>query len=187
KVISEVPELALSPSRFYRQALHAPRPVPIRNRSMASGPPVVVVEDDPWTRPIGVVLDPATSGERCAAFADFMSPDEPDFAGWCDALRARAGGLYPGDVRLVRSSAELRANLPNARALVVESLAVGADELGCAPQLEVVHQYGAVLRNIDVAACRAAGVKVLGLRRRANMACAEHAFALMLTLARRIH
>jgi phosphoglycerate dehydrogenase-like enzyme len=44
-----------------------------------------------------------------------------------------------------------------------------------------------VLRNIDVAACAAAGVKVLGVRRRANIACAEHAFALMLTLARRIH
>src|SRR5215216_3156613 len=154
---------------------------------MASNPPVVVVEDDPWTRLIGVVLDPTTSEERRAAFADFMSPDEPDFAGWCDALRARAGGLYPSEVRLVPSRAELRVDLPVAAALVVESFAVGTEELGCAPQLQVVHKYGAVLRNIDVAACVAAGVKVLKLRRRANIACAEHAFALMLTLARRIH
>src|SRR5207245_4337463 len=101
--------------------------------------------------------------------------------------RARAGGLYPSDVRLVPSPAELRANLPPARALVVESFAVGMEELGCAPHLEVVHKYGAVLRNIDVAACAAAGVKVLRVRRRANIACAEHAFALMLALARRIH
>src|SRR4029077_12874568 len=43
-----------------------------------------------------------------------------------------------------------------------------------------------VLRNIDVAACEAGGVKVLGVRRRANIACAEHAFALMLALVRRI-
>jgi lactate dehydrogenase-like 2-hydroxyacid dehydrogenase len=43
-----------------------------------------------------------------------------------------------------------------------------------------------VLRNIDVAACEARGVKVLGVRRRANIACAEHAFALMLALVRRI-
>jgi phosphoglycerate dehydrogenase-like enzyme len=147
----------------------------------------VVVEDDPWTRLIGVVLDPTTSEERRAAFADFMSPDEPDFAGWCEALRARVGGLYPSEVRLVPSHAELRAKLPPARALVVESFAVGLQELGCAPQLKVVHKYGAILRNIDVAACAAAGVKVLGVRRRANIACAEHAFALMLTLARRIH
>ena len=150
-------------------------------------PPTVVVEDDPWTRLIGVVLDPTTSEERRAAFADFMSPDEPDFAGWCDALRARAGALYPSDVRLVPSHAQLRVNLAPARALVVESLPVGPQELACGPHLQVVHKYGAVLRNVDVAACDAAGVKVLSVRRRANIACAEHAFALMLTLARRMH
>src|SRR5438874_5486090 len=120
---------------------------------MPENPPIVVVEDDPWARLIGVVLDPTTPAERCAAFADFMSPDEPDFAGWCDKLRARAGRLYPSEVRLVPSHAELRINLPPARALVVESSAVGTEELRCAPQLKVVHKYGAVLRNIDVAAC----------------------------------
>jgi phosphoglycerate dehydrogenase-like enzyme len=154
---------------------------------MASNPPIVVVEDDPWTRLIGVVLDPTTSEERRAAFADFMSPDEPNFAGWCDDLRARAGGLYPSEVRLVPSHADLRVNLAPARALVVESFPVGTQELECAPELKVVHKYGAVLRNIDTAACAAAGVKVLSVRRRANIACAEHAFALMLALARRIH
>ncbi len=154
---------------------------------MASNGPILVVEDDPWTRLIGVVLDPTTSEERCAAFADFMSPDEPNFVGWCDALRARAGALYPSEVRLVPSQTELRDNLSAACALVVESFAVGPQELRCAPKLKVVHKYGAVLRNIDVAACAAAGVKVLGVRRRANIACAEHALALMLTLARRIH
>ena len=154
---------------------------------MNSSPPIVVVEDDPWTRLIGVVLDPTTSEERRAAFADFMSPDEPDFRGWCERLRARVGRLYPSEVRLVPTPAELHVNLPSARALVVESFAVGPDELGCASHLKVVHKYGALLRNIDVAACAAAGVKVLGVRRRANIACAEHAFALMLTLARRMH
>src|SRR5215471_14904025 len=154
---------------------------------MTSRSTIIVVEDDPWTRLIGIVLDPATSDERRAAFADFMSPDEPDFSGWCEKLRARAGALYPSEVRLTRSPAELREQLAPARALVVEAFTVGAEELACAPQLEVVHKYGAILRNIDVAACVAAGVKVLGVRRRANIACAEHAFALMLTLARLIH
>jgi phosphoglycerate dehydrogenase-like enzyme len=64
---------------------------------------------------------------------------------------------------------------------------VGPDELACAGRLKVVQKYGAVLRNIDVAACAAAGIKILGVRRRANIACAEHAFALMLALARRMH
>jgi phosphoglycerate dehydrogenase-like enzyme len=154
---------------------------------MASTLPVIVVEDDPWTRLIAVVLDPATSPERRAAWADFMSPDEPDFAGWCDALRTRLGGLYPCEVRLVSSRGELSDSLAVARALVVESFAVGAAELERAPRLRAVHKYGAILRNIDVAACTAAGVKVLGVRRRANIACAEHAFALMLALARRLH
>src|SRR3954464_14403665 len=155
--------------------------------SMKSNLPVVVVEDDPWTRLIGVVLDPTTSEERRAAFADFMSPDEPDFARWCDDLRARAGELYPSEVRLVPSQAELCVELPSACALIVESFAVGTGELRCAPQLKVVQKYGALLRNIDVPACTAAGIKVLGVRRRANIACAEHAFALMLTPAPRIH
>src|SRR5262249_4528833 len=154
---------------------------------MEANPPIVVVEDDPWTRLIGVVLDPATSAERRAAFADFMSPDEPGFAGWRDGLRERVGTLYPSEVRLVSSQEELRANLEAARGLGVESFVVGAEELARAPELKVVHKYGGILRNIDAAACAAAGIKVLGLRRRANIACAEHAFALMLALARRLH
>src|SRR5262249_48170768 len=158
----------------------------VQRHEMPATPPVIVVEDDPWTRLIGVVLDPGPSEEGRAAFADFMSPDEPDFACWCDQLRARAGRLYPSDVRLVPSHAELPAKLAPGRALVVETFAVGTKELERAPKLKVVHKYGAVLRNIDVPACEAAGVKVLGVRRRANIACAEHAFALMLSLARRI-
>src|SRR3954466_1674264 len=141
---------------------------------MKSNLPVVVVDDDPWPRLIGVVLAPTTSKERQAAFADFMSPDEPDFARWCDDLRARAGGLYPSEVRLAHSQAELRVKLPAACALIVESFAVGTDELRCAPQLKVVQKSGALLPNMVAAACAAAGIRVLGVRRRANIACAEH-------------
>jgi phosphoglycerate dehydrogenase-like enzyme len=43
------------------------------------------------------------------------------------------------------------------------------------------------LRNIDTAPCAEKGVRVLTLRRRANVSCAEHAFALMLTLARKLN
>jgi phosphoglycerate dehydrogenase-like enzyme len=149
--------------------------------------PTIVVEDDAWTRLVAVVLDPTTGAERFAAFSDFMSPDEPNFAGWCNGLRKAVPGLFPSEVRLVASQAELCRSLAGAHALVVESFAVGNRELAAAPHLKVVHKYGAVLRNIDVPACRAAGVAVLGVRRRANIACAEHAFALMLALARHIH
>ena len=135
---------------------------------------------------IGVVLDPTTGNERLTAFADFMSPDLPDFRGWCDKVRKAAGSLYPSEVKLVHSQTELRESLGPAEAIVVESLRVGAEELGCAPNLKAVHKYGMLFRNIDVAACEARGIEVLGVRRRANIACAEHAFALMLSLARKL-
>jgi phosphoglycerate dehydrogenase-like enzyme len=148
--------------------------------------PVLVVEDDVWARLIGVVLDPTTSQERWTAFADFMSPDLLDFGGWCDRIRSAVGSLYPSDVRLVGTKEELHDHLASAQAIVVESLRIGEEELALAPRLKVVHKYGKILRNIDVDTCEARGVKVLAVRRRANVACAEHAFALMLTLARQI-
>ena len=152
---------------------------------MGLSKPVLVVEDDPWTRLIAVVLDPTTSQERWTAFADFMSPDLPDFRGWCDKVRQAALLLFPSEVKLVSSKRELQSNLETAEAIVTESLSVGEEELALAPLLKVVHKYGMVLRNIDVTACDAHGVKVLGVRRRANISCAEHAFAMMLMLARR--
>src|SRR5713226_5916558 len=105
---------------------------------MTKNRPVLVVEDDAWTRLIAVVLDPATSAERTAAFADFMSPDEPDFQAWCEQIRQGAGSLNPSEVRLVSSQADLRANLEDADALVTESLVIGAEELKLAQHLKVV-------------------------------------------------
>lgn len=152
---------------------------------MLASQPVLVVEDDVWARLIGVVLDPTTTEQRVAAFADFMAPDLPDFRGWCDQVRAGAGPLFPSDVRLVASAAELRDNLADAQTIVIEALSVGEAELALAPRLKAVHKYGMIFRNIDAAACAARGIKVLGIRRRANISCAEHAFTLMLMLARR--
>jgi phosphoglycerate dehydrogenase-like enzyme len=154
---------------------------------MPATKPVLIVEDDVWARLVGVVLDPTTPEERRAAFADFVSPDLPDFRGWCDQVRQAAGRLFPSEVRLVASAAELRDNLASVEAIVTEALAIGAEELAMAPRLQAVHKFGMLFRNIDVAAAAARGVKVLGVRRRANVSCAEHAFALMLTLSRQMH
>jgi len=147
----------------------------------------LLVEDDPITRFIEVVLDPACSQERQAAFADFVAHDVPDFAGWCAQVRQRATRLYPANVRLVATPEELSAHVGEADALVVESLPVLESDLARVRRLKVVQKFGMTLRNIDTAACTTRGVKVLTLRRRANIACAEHAFTLMLMLARRIH
>ncbi len=147
----------------------------------------LVVEDDRFLRVVGIVLDPSTSVERRDAYADFFAHDEPDFAGYCERLRAHMGALFPCDVRLVDTQEKLRAALPGSRALVVESLKVGEAELAIGGDLRVVQKYGFKPRNIDTAACAARDVKVLTIRRRANIACAEHAIALMLTLARKLH
>jgi phosphoglycerate dehydrogenase-like enzyme len=150
-------------------------------------PPVVVAEDDRFLRVVEVALDPNASAERTAAFADFFAHDEPDFAGWCDKVRRGARNLYPAEVRLVATQEALRANLAEADVLVVESLAAGPEEIAAAPKLKAVQKFGTDLRRIDEAACAARGVKVLTIRRRANIACAELALTLMLMLARRVN
>jgi phosphoglycerate dehydrogenase-like enzyme len=89
-------------------------------------------------------------------------------------------------VRLVSTREELHTALPDADAVVVERLPIGADELALAPRLRAVQKYGTVLRNIDTRACAGRGIPVLTLRRRANIACAEHAWALLLALTRKL-
>jgi phosphoglycerate dehydrogenase-like enzyme len=150
-------------------------------------PNTLVVEDDRFLRIVQVALDPNASRERIAAFTDFFAHDEPDFAGWCAKLRAKAQGLYPAEVRLVETQDELRENLATAHALIVESLSVDESAIAAAPRLKAVQKYGVDLRRIDSKACAAKGVTVLTLRRRANIACAELALTLMLMLARRVN
>jgi phosphoglycerate dehydrogenase-like enzyme len=147
--------------------------------------PVLVVEDDVFLRLIGVVLDPTTNAERRAAFADFFAHEEPDFAGWCVRVRACAPGLAGAEVRFVDSEDALRANLGDADALVIEGLPLTAADLVAAPRLKAVQKYGVGMRDIDTAAAAARGVKLITLRRRANIACAEHAMGLMLALAKK--
>jgi phosphoglycerate dehydrogenase-like enzyme len=149
--------------------------------------PIIVVENDPFPRLLQAFLEAGPAPERTAAIADFVAHDLPDFSGWLNGVRRNAVGLYPAEVRLASSQQELHEQLPGAAALVTESLTVGPAELAIADRLQVVQKYGTVLRNIDTAACAARGVEVLTLRRRANVGCAEYAFALMLSLAKKLN
>ncbi|MGE0556987.1 MAG: 2-hydroxyacid dehydrogenase [Burkholderiales bacterium] len=146
----------------------------------------LVVENDPFLRLLGVILDPTTPAERVAAFADFFTHDLPDFDGWLNQLRSRLPHLNPARVTLVDSSDELHSALPDADFAVLESLPFAAEELAAAPKLRAVQKYGLIARNIDTAACAARNVAVLTLRRRANIACAEHAMMMMLGLSRQL-
>jgi phosphoglycerate dehydrogenase-like enzyme len=146
--------------------------------------PLLVVEDDPFLRVLQVILD-LSRAERYAAMADFFA-HEANFGDYCARVRAAAGGLFPARVQLVETQEELRGALAEARGAVVEALTFGRDDLAAAPKLRFVQKYGLGLGNIDTAACAERGVPVLNIRRRANIACAEHALALMLTQARKL-
>ena len=148
--------------------------------------PVVVAQDDVIIRTVQVVLDPDTPAERRAAFADYFSVDVPDFDSWLNHIRAQVPGLFPATVRMVKDQDAFHAALPDADAVVIESLAMGETELALADRLKVVQNFGTDLRNIDQEACARRGVAVKPLRRRVNIAVAEHAMALMLALAKRI-
>ena len=148
--------------------------------------PVVVAQDDVIIRTVQVVLDPETPAERRAAFADYFSIDVPDFDSWLERVRAQVPGLYPATVRMAGDREAFHAALPDADAAVIESLSMGEAELALAGRLKVVQNFGTDLRNIDQEACARHGVAVKPLRRRVNIAVAEHALALMLALAKRI-
>lgn len=146
-----------------------------------------VVENDSFLRLIQVVLDPHAPRERFDAFAHFCKHDTPDFLGWCEKIRNRARNIHPADVSLVDSEAELLAHAAGASVIVVEELTVGAKELAAAgDSLRFVQKYGFTTRNIDSDACAKAGVKILTIRRRANISTAEQALMLMLALARQV-
>lgn len=152
-----------------------------------SGARVLLVEDGPYQQVLRVILDPRAPGDLRAAFARMLEHEMPDFDAWCARVRGEVPGLFPCEVRMAASQDELRAQLADADAVMVEALQFGADELQRAPRLRVVQKYGAVLDNIDVAACAARNVAVRNLHRRANASCAEHALAMMLMLARQLH
>lgn len=146
----------------------------------------IVAEDDVIIRTAQVILDPGTDPERYAAIADYYHVDMPRFDEWVAGLRGRAAGLYPAAFRMLGDGETLRGSLGDADGLICEGLRVGEEELDAAPRLKVVQKFGTDLRNIDLDACRARGIAVRPLRRRVNIAVAEHAFALMIAMAKRL-
>jgi phosphoglycerate dehydrogenase-like enzyme len=155
-------------------------------RRRAARMSVIALEDDKVLRFLQVLVDPSTSAERMAVFKDYVAHDIDQDA-WIADVKARLPGVFPSDVRLIQSKDDLRAALPDAEALVVESMAIGEAELALAPRLKFIHKFGIRADNIDLAACARRGIAVKTQRRRTNIAVAEHTLALMLALAKQLH
>lgn len=147
----------------------------------------IVVEQDAFLKCIAVILDPDTSGEYRRAVADWFSPDEPDFLGWVRQVQGRYPGLFPAKVVMPENDDEFRRHLADADAVIVERMTIGPAELDTAKRLKVIQKFGHIVTNIDLDACHARGVAVEVQRRRINIAVAEHAFALMIALSRRLN
>jgi D-3-phosphoglycerate dehydrogenase len=102
-----------------------------------------------------------------------------------DLLRAEAGWTI--DARPGRSAAELAESLVDADGLIVRSATrVNAALLAAAPHLRVVARAGAGVDNVDVAAASARGILVVNAPGANSISVAEHACALMLSLARSV-
>jgi len=144
----------------------------------------ILVEEDRVLRLLGVILDPDTEKSRIEAFANFNSADLEDFDGWCKELREKLGDFYPSKVVLINSQEELQSALPSADVVILEGLHFGQVEIALAKKLKCLHQFGTVLKRIDLKGCKSAGIQVRTLRRRTNIAMAEHTLMLCLTLAK---
>lgn len=91
------------------------------------------------------------------------------------------------DARAGRPVEDLKQALTNADGLIVRSATkVDAALIAAAPQLRVVARAGSGVDNVDLDAASKRGILVLNAPGANSVSVAEHAFALMLTLARSI-
>jgi phosphoglycerate dehydrogenase-like enzyme len=146
----------------------------------------ILVEEDRILRLMQVLLDPSCSAERIAAFADFNSTDQSDFLGWLEQTRTLLPKLYPAQIVLFQTEEEMHSHLPDTDILIVESSNVGVAELDLAKRLKIVQNFGQLHFNVDAKACTTRGIEVLTLRRRTNIAMAEHTMTLLLSMAKRM-
>lgn len=148
--------------------------------------PTLVVQNDHIIRALQVILDPACDRERVEAFADYYSVDMPEFPDWCAEMRKRYPAVAPSSVILADNQEDFREKVAEADGVVVEDIRVGEEELAAAPNLRIVQNFRTDMRNIDEAACARRGIPALPFHRLVNKAVGEHAFSLMMALAKKV-
>tara|TARA_Y100001934_G_scaffold201942_1_gene238078 strand:- start:6 stop:1085 length:1080 start_codon:yes stop_codon:yes gene_type:complete len=147
--------------------------------------PTLVIQNDHIIRALSVILDPDCDAERITAFADYYSVDMPEFPEWCEQIRKKYPAVAPSRVILTNSQEEFQQALQDADAVVVEDFIVGVEELSLAPKLKFIQNFRTDMRNIDQAACSAKNIPALPFHRTVNVAVGEHAFSLMMALAKK--
>lgn len=91
------------------------------------------------------------------------------------------------DPDLWKKPEELKKMLTDADAIIVRNQTkVSAGLLEAAPQIKVVGRLGVGLDNIDVAACKQAGIAVVYARNANAVSVVEYVFAAMLSFSRRL-
>ncbi len=102
-------------------------------------------------------------------------------SGW-KALRSNAGLTVKGPFTAREA---VLAALPEADALIIRAATiVDAELLDCAPRLKVIARAGARLNNIDIDEATARGIMVINVPAANIYAVVEHAFGMLLALAR---
>jgi D-3-phosphoglycerate dehydrogenase / 2-oxoglutarate reductase len=100
-------------------------------------------------------------------------------------LRSQPGWIV--DARTGRTAIELARDLADADALLIRSATtVDRELLDAAPRLKIIARAGTGVDNVDVASASARGILVVNAAGANSISVAEHACALMLSLARSI-
>lgn len=102
-----------------------------------------------------------------------------------DALRAELGP--DALVRDFDPSRPLADQVHDVTVLILGSFAVSRQIIDAAPRLRLVHQHGRGLDGLDMAAATARGVVAANVPAKNSVSVAEHALALLLSLAKRFH
>lgn len=100
-----------------------------------------------------------------------------------DALRAELGS--DANVRDLDAARPLAAQVQDVTVLILGSFVVSRQIIDAAPRLQLVHQHGRGLDSVDMAAATARGVLAANVPARNSVSVAEHALALLLSLAKR--
>ena len=103
-----------------------------------------------------------------------------------ERMRAAGCELVPNDLGRAPTEAELVARIGDVDALISGTEPVTAAVLAAAPRLRVIAKHGVGYDNVDLAAAAARGIPVCVAGGAITDSVADHAFALLLALARAV-